>query len=98
MCGCMLMHAAMDHQGHQHGGVEQTVEAEGGFDLWRTQDGIHWTCITRTGFGNPCNNGVRTLKSTPVGLFVGTMNFFTEAKDPVTGELRGGAEIWLGTP
>jgi hypothetical protein len=82
----------------QHGGVEPTVEAEGGFDLWRTQDGVHWTCITRTGFGNPCNNGVRTLKSTPVGLFVGTMNFFTEAKDPVTGEPRGGVEVWLGSP
>jgi hypothetical protein len=24
------------------------------------------------------------------------MNFFTEAKDPVTGEPRGGMEIWLG--
>jgi hypothetical protein len=82
----------------QHGGVEQTVEAEGGCDLWRTQDGVHWTCITRTGFGNPYNNGVRTLKSTPVGLFVGTMNFFTEAKDPVTGEPRGGIEVWLGGP
>jgi hypothetical protein len=82
----------------QQGGVEQTVEANGGFDLWRTQDGVHWTCITRTGFGNPYNNGVRTLKSTPVGLFVGTMNFFTEAKDPVTGERCGGTEIWLGRP
>jgi hypothetical protein len=81
-----------------HGGVEQTVEAAGGFDLWRTQDGIHWTCLTRTGFGNPCNNGLRTLKSTPIGLFVGSMNCFTDAKDPVTGEGRGGAEIWLGTP
>jgi hypothetical protein len=82
----------------QYGGVEQVVEAEGGFDLWRTRDGVHWTCITRTGFGNPCNNGVRTLKSTPRGLFVGSMNFFTEATDPVTGELRGGTEIWLGIP
>jgi hypothetical protein len=26
------------------------------------------------------------------------MNFFTEAKDPVTGEPRGGTEIWLGVP
>jgi hypothetical protein len=80
----------------QHGGVDKFVEAEGGFDLWRTQDGIYWTCVTRTGFGNPLNNGVRALKSTPFGLFVGSMNFFTEAKDPITGELRGGTEIWLG--
>jgi len=82
----------------QQGGVEKILGTDGGCDLWGTRDGIHWTCLTRTGFGNPCNNGVRTLKSTPVGLFVGTMNFFTEAKDPATGELRGGTEIWLGTP
>lgn len=82
----------------EHDGVEKIVAAEGGFDLWRTQDGMHWTCITRTGLGNPLNLGVRTLKSTPVGLFVGSYNFFTEAIDPVTGELRGGAEIWVGTP
>ena len=82
----------------QHGGVEKILEEEGGFDLWGTPDGLHWTCITRTGFGNPFNNGVRTLKSTPRGLFVGSMNFFTEATDPVTGEPRGGTEIWLGTP
>jgi hypothetical protein len=81
-----------------HGGVEQAVAAAGGCDLWRTQDGVHWTCVTRTGFGNPFNNGLRTLKSTPVGLFVGTMNCFTEATDPVTGEGCGGAEVWLGTP
>jgi hypothetical protein len=80
----------------QHGGLEKVMEAEGGFDLWGTPDGVHWTCITRTGFGNPFNNGVRTLKSTPVGLFVGTMNFFTEAKDSTTGDSCGGTEIWLG--
>jgi hypothetical protein len=80
----------------QHGGVEKVVEAEGGFDLWRTRDGVRWTCITRTGFGNPFNSGVRTLKSTPIGLFVGSQNLFTEAKDPVTGEPCGGTEIWLG--
>jgi hypothetical protein len=86
------------HWVDQHGGVEETIEAEGGFDLWRTQDGIHWTCVTRTGFGNPYNYGVRTFKSTPVGLFLGTANNFTEATDPVTGELRGGGEVWLGKP
>ncbi len=81
----------------EHGGVERIVETEGGFDLWRTQEGRQWTCVTRTGFGNQFNMGVRTLKSTPVGLFVGSTNFFTEARDPVTGERRGGTEIWLGS-
>ena len=60
----------------QHGGVEKILEEEGGFDLWGTPDGLHWTCITRTGFGNPFNNGVRTLKSTPRGLFVGSMHSY----------------------
>jgi hypothetical protein len=82
----------------QHGGVDKTLEAEAGFDLWRTQDGIHWTCITRTGFGSPLHHGARTLKSTPAGLFVGTaVNFFTDTVDPMTGKLGGGTDIWLGS-
>lgn len=89
---------ALTRRVEQHGGVKKTVATEGGFNLWRTQDGTHWTCLTHTGFDNPFNRGARTLKSTPSGLFVGSVNFFTEATDPVTGELRGGAEIWLATP
>lgn len=80
-----------------YGGIEPTVAAEGGFDLWRTQDGIRWTCVTRTGFGNPLNHGLRTLKSTPLGLFVGTQNFYTDVRDRATGEVSGGAEVWLGS-
>jgi hypothetical protein len=81
----------------RHGGVDKAVAEGGGFDLWRTRDGVHWTCLTHTGFGNPFNRGLRTLKSTPVGLFAGSVNFFTEARDAVTGEPRGGTEIWWGS-
>ena len=81
----------------QHGGVEKTLEAEAGFDLWRTQDGIRWTCVTRRGFDSPLHHGARTLQSTPAGLFLGTAsNFFTDTTDPKTGQPGGGADIWLG--
>ena len=30
-------------------------------------------------------------------LLLNSVNFFTEAKDSVTGEPRGGTEIWLGS-
>jgi len=43
-----------------------------GFDFFRTDDAIHWTAITQTGLGDPNNSGVRSLESTPQGLFVGT--------------------------
>lgn len=82
----------------EQGGLERVVEAQGGFDLWRTADGVNWTPVTRNGFGNLYNAGNRTLKSTPVGLFVGSYNIFTEATDPISGKPRGGADVWLGSP
>ena len=54
-----------------------------GFDLFRSDDGIHWTAVTRTGMGVPYNIGVRTLESTPAGLFLGT-----------AGERRHGTEVY----
>lgn len=48
-----------------------------GGDLYRTADGIHWEPVFLDGFGNPDNHGIRTLESTPLGLFVGTENPFT---------------------
>lgn len=84
-------------------GVDQIVKYEGGFDLWRSRDGVQWEPVSRTGFDNPYNYGVRTMVSTPLGLFVGTANPFgpkipariasgwTYVPNP-----RGGAEVWLG--
>ncbi|MHC4455476.1 MAG: class I SAM-dependent methyltransferase [Planctomycetota bacterium] len=85
------------------GMIEKIVERFGGFDLWRTRDGDHWFPVTQNGFGNPYNMGVRTLISTPVGLFLGTANPFGPevAVKRATGwhyelNLNGGLEIFLG--
>ena len=43
-----------------------------GFDLFRTDDGVHWTALSRSGMGQPLNFGGRTFASTPYGLFFGT--------------------------
>ena len=45
-----------------------------GCNLWSSPDGIHFSSITRNGFGNPYCEGIRTMTSTPYGLFVGTVN------------------------
>lgn len=57
-----------------------------GFDLYRTDDGVHWTAVTRTGKGIPYNVGVRSLESTPIGLFLGT-----------AGEKGHGGEVYCTT-
>jgi hypothetical protein len=78
------------------------VKFEGGFDLWRSEDGTRWMPVTTTGFGNPYNYGVRTMVSTPHGFFVGTANPFGPqvASRMADGwsyvpNRAGGAEVWL---
>lgn len=44
----------------------------GGFQLWASKDGEEWQALTMDGFDDPFATGVRTLLSTPAGLFVGT--------------------------
>jgi hypothetical protein len=56
----------------------------GGFDLWRTKDGINWYPVVLDGFGDRDNYGVRAFKSSPWGAIVGLAN----AVD--------GFEIWIG--
>jgi hypothetical protein len=84
-------------------GRDAIVNSEGGFDLWRTADGVHWHAVSRNGFGNPYNFGARSLVSTPYGLAVGTANPFgpSVAKRNGAGwgyvdNPRGGLEVWLG--
>lgn len=85
-------------------GIDNLLRKRGGFDLWRSRDGAHWTSVTTTGFENPYNVGVRALVPTPAGLFVGTANHFgpevavqlpsgdwTYADNPASG-----IEVWLG--
>ncbi len=86
-------------------GVRETIEREGGFDLWKSADGNHWEPVTRTGFGNRFNCGARTLVSTPHGLCVGSANPFGPEVAVRRGDgweyvpnPRGGLEVWLGAP
>lgn len=54
-----------------------------GFDFLRTDDGAHWTLLSRNGFGDALNWGVRSLEVTPLGLFIGTAR------------PTGPTEVWL---
>lgn len=85
--------------------VGKLVESQGGFDLWRSWDGENWLPLSRTGFGNPYNWGVRNMVSTPYGLFVGTANVFAPKVAvrnnggwKYVDNPRGGLEVWLGAP
>jgi SAM-dependent methyltransferase len=84
--------------------INRLLEIYGGFDLWRSRDGLNWTPVTCSGFGNPYNTGIRSMVSTPHGLFVCAVNVFGPevAVKRVAGwkyepNPRGGLEIWLGT-
>ena len=85
--------------------LEEMLLQAGGFNLWRTQDGVQWFPVTRNGFGNCYNYGARTLVSAPCGLFVGAANPFgpdVAVKRPHGWRYEpnpdGGLEIWLGSP
>jgi nucleoside-diphosphate-sugar epimerase len=83
---------------------EQLAEVGGGFELWRTRDGIEWVPVTLNGMGNPYNYGGRTMVSTPVGLALGTANPFG-GSSPARFASRweyvenpdGGTEVFLGS-
>lgn len=49
---------------------------EKGFDLLVSNDGVNFDAITRNGFGDETNHGLRTICSTDTGLFMGTANPF----------------------
>ncbi|QIB35168.1 hypothetical protein [Ancylobacter pratisalsi] len=82
---------------------EQLIDHEGGADLWRTSDGDNWLPVTRKGFENPYNFGIRNLVSSDVGLFVGIANVFGPRVAVRRGDgweyqdnPDGGLEVWLG--
>lgn len=86
-------------------GVDNLVQNEGGFDLWRTENGDDWFPVTRTGFGNQYNCGIRTMVSTPYGLALGAANPFggevavkRDGRWRYEANPRGGLEVWLGAP
>lgn len=87
----------------QRWGEDRLAYGLGGFELWRSADGIRWHNITRNGFGNCYNWGARNLVSTPNGLMVGTANPFGPTLAMRRGEHwayeynpRGGCEIFRG--
>jgi hypothetical protein len=43
-----------------------------GSDVYRSEDGTHFTPVTQTGFGDPNNGGTRSIEATPYGLAIGT--------------------------
>lgn len=51
-------------------------DAERGFDLYVTEDGINFETVTTNGFNDPYNHGCRTLAACEDGLMVGTANPF----------------------
>jgi hypothetical protein len=84
-------------------GPEKIVDNEGGCSFWRTADGVNWMPVTKVGFDNRYNLGIRNLVSTPIGLVVAVANPFGP-RVAVRGEEgwhyvdnpRGGCEVWLG--
>lgn len=89
---------------HDPAALEQMLESRGGAELWRSTDGDTWVPITINGFDNRYNGGFRSILSTPVGLFVGTVNLYgshTAQLHPdgwrYDENLRGGVEVWLGS-
>ncbi len=47
-----------------------------GFDMYVTEDGVSFTTVTKDGFGDPYNHGLRVFAATDQGLCIGTANPF----------------------
>ncbi len=84
-------------------GAGNIVDNEAGCALWRTADGENWLPVTKVGFDNRYNLGIRNLVSTPGGLFAAVANpFGPRVAIEIDGEWvyadnpRGGCEVWLG--
>ena len=84
-------------------GAQQVLDNLSGGHLYRSHDGENWLPVTRNGFDNPYNYGIRTLASTPHGLAVGLVNPFGPNVGIVENDTvryepnpNGGLEIWLG--
>lgn len=82
---------------------EQFIMENAGCGLYRSFDGENWVNVTDDGLGNPYNIGVRTMVSSPDGMFVGSANPFGPDVYPVGGDRlvrnpRGGCEIFRAFP
>lgn len=54
----------------------RTRNAERGFDLYVTEDGVNFETLTTNGFGDPYNHGCRVFANTAGGMVIGTANPF----------------------
>jgi hypothetical protein len=82
-----------------HVGPKNVFKYQSGFDLYRSNDGENWVPVTTNGMGNPYNMGLRTLASTPHGLFIGTANPWGPKVMPLESDSfvfnpRGGCEVF----
>jgi hypothetical protein len=65
----------------------------GGFGLLASANGVDWTTVSNDGLGSPRQIGMRSIASSPIGLFVGSAyRRFGSDTGP------GGCSVWLGTP
>ena len=71
---------------------ELIADEQGGFNLYKSEDGASWYRVTSQGLGNPANLGCRTMVSTPHGLYLGTSNAFTAGDADGN---PGGCEVYL---
>ncbi|GAX59670.1 short-chain alcohol dehydrogenases [Candidatus Scalindua japonica] len=81
-------------------GEQFIMDNQSGFDLYRSFDGENWVPVTTNGMGNPYNIGLRSMSSSPYGLFVGTANPFGPKIMPLNGNKyihnpRGGCEAYF---
>lgn len=83
-----------------HVGPKHVFEYQSGFDLYRSNDGENWVPVTTNGMDNPYNMGLRTLESSPHGMFIGTANPWGPKVMPADGDSfvfnpRGGCEVFF---
>ena len=81
-------------------GEQFIMDNHAGFDLYRSYEGENWVPVTTNGMGNPYNIGLRTMCSSPYGLFLGTANPFGPKVMPLKGNIyiqnpRGGCEVFF---
>jgi ubiquinone/menaquinone biosynthesis C-methylase UbiE len=84
--------------------IGRLIARESGCALWRSRNGYDWISVTKNGFNNCYNMGIRNMVSTPHGLFVGVANPYAPevAIERTAGwnyedNPMGGMEVWLGS-
>ena len=81
--------------GTLQGGRRSSPGRVPGFDILATTNGVDFTTITNDGLGDPNQGGMRTIASSPIGLFIGGANFPNQRQDSTD---PGGCDVWLGSP